>query len=67
MLQPLNLNTHHNRAEAEALFQLFDEHFNEVEQDGQTALGKQKHWRSTSLPVSGRFWECLLDNEAFIA
>lgn len=38
-------NTHHTRAEAEALFQLFEiERFDEVEQDGETAVGKQKHW-----------------------
>jgi len=34
-----------HRTEAGALFQLFEiERFEEVEQDGQTALGKQKHW-----------------------
>lgn len=41
----ITTNTHHTHAEAEALFQLFEiERFDEVEQDGQTALGKQKHW-----------------------
>ena len=39
------MNTHHTRAEAEALFQLFEiERFDEVEQDGETAVGKQKYW-----------------------
>ena len=37
--------TFHTRAEAEALFDGFDlERFDEVEEDGQTALGEAKHW-----------------------
>jgi tellurite methyltransferase len=35
----------HTRTEAEALFDGFDlERFDEVEEDGQTALGEAKHW-----------------------
>lgn len=37
--------TSHTRTEAEALFNGFDlERFDEVEEDGQTALGEAKHW-----------------------
>jgi SAM-dependent methyltransferase len=37
--------TFHTRTEAEALFNGFDlERFDEVEEDGQTALGEAKHW-----------------------
>jgi SAM-dependent methyltransferase len=37
--------TFHTRTEAEALFDGFDlERFDEVEEDGQTALGEAKHW-----------------------
>jgi SAM-dependent methyltransferase len=37
--------TFHTRTEAEALFDGFDlERFDEVEQDGRTALGEAKHW-----------------------
>jgi SAM-dependent methyltransferase len=37
--------THHTRIEVEALLEPFEiERFEEVEQDGQTALGQQKHW-----------------------
>jgi tellurite methyltransferase len=37
--------TFHTRAQAEALFNLFQlERFDEVEEDGKTALGKPKHW-----------------------
>ncbi len=37
--------TFHSRAEAEALFEDFDlERFDEVEEDGETALGDPKHW-----------------------
>ena len=37
--------TFHTRVQAEALFQLFElECFDEVEEDGQTALGSPKHW-----------------------
>jgi tellurite methyltransferase len=37
--------TFHTRAEAESLFSAFDlERFDEVEEDGKTALGQPKHW-----------------------
>jgi hypothetical protein len=37
--------TFHTRTEAEALFNGFElERFDEVEEDGQTALGEAKHW-----------------------
>ena len=37
--------TFHRRGEAEALFEPFElERFDEVETDGQTALGEPKHW-----------------------
>jgi tellurite methyltransferase len=37
--------TFHSRADAEALFEGFElERFDELEEDGQTALGDAKHW-----------------------
>jgi len=43
--QRLPQYTPRTHAEAGALFQLFEmERFDEVEQDGQTALGERKHW-----------------------
>jgi len=37
--------TFHTRAEAEALFRVFElERFEEVEEDGETVLKNPKHW-----------------------